>query len=245
ATLYFGTWRLFVSGDTGESWSAPAGDMDLTKGITPKGRDVLTAIGVSASDTSVIYTGSLMGRAMRSSDSGVTWTDITAGLPDRSITGVAVDPADPATAFVTLSGFGSSHVFRTTDAGATWSDRGNGLPDVPANTLMIDPVDPNTIYVGTDIGAFRSTDRGQQWQDFNRGLPPVIVHQFAGQPDGGVIQVATYGRGIYQTTGNERPVIRSATYDGKKRVEISGTGFGDSPSVLINGQDKTGKIVSV
>src|SRR5262249_37064396 len=116
---------------------------------------------------------------------------------------------------------------------------------VPANTLMIDPVDPSTIYVGTDIGAFRSTDRGQQWQDFNRGLPPVIVHQFAGQPDGGVIQVATYGRGIYQTTGNERPVIRSATYDGKKRVEISGTGFGDSPSVLINGQDKTGKIVNV
>src|SRR5262249_13511768 len=38
ATLYFGTWRLFVSGDTGESWSAPAGETDLTKGITEKGR---------------------------------------------------------------------------------------------------------------------------------------------------------------------------------------------------------------
>src|SRR5262249_45519190 len=175
---------------------------------------------------------------------GATWSDVTTGLPDRSITSVAVDPADPATAFVTLSGFGSSHVFSTTDSGATWRDRGDGLPDVPVNTLLIDPVVPDTLYVGNAIGVFRSTNRGQHWDVFSRGLPPVIVNQFAAQSSG-ILQVATYGRGIFQTIGNQRPIIESATYDGKKHVSISGRGFGDAPMVLINSHDLTGKIVSL
>lgn len=243
STLYFGTWRLFVSTNLGNSWFPPAGDTDFTKGITTRGSDVLSAIGVSSSNSNIIYTGSVQGRAMASSDGGVTWRDVTQGLPDRAITSVTSDPANQGTAYLTVSGFGTGHVFRTSDSGATWTNISSGLPDIPANCFLIDPIDPQTFYLGTDIGVFRSTDRGATWRDFNRGIPPVIIHQFSAQSSG-LIQVATYGRGIYEIVGNERPSIESAEFDGKKKLTINGRGFGESPQVLVNGVDRTSKISS-
>ena len=238
--LYFGTWQLFVSSDLGRSWQAPAGFLDLTKGVTGAGADVLSAIAVARSNTNVIYTGSAQGRAMASTDGGRSWADITRGLPNRSVTSIAVDPSSSATAYLTVSGFNASHVFKTTDTGATWADISGGLPDVPASTLMIDPIDPAMLYLGTDVGVFRSANRGSSWRGFNKGMPPVVVHEFASQQSG-LIQVATYGRGAYELTAGSQspPVIDSASFDGKKHLTISGSGFGEAPQVLINDQDKS------
>ncbi|MCI0487519.1 MAG: hypothetical protein L0229_13075 [Blastocatellia bacterium] len=241
ATLYFGTWRLFKSEDRGDRWFAPAGDTDLTKGINAKGRDVLSAIGVARSDTSVIYTGSAHGRAMASADGGASWADITAGLPDRFITSVTADPQNSDVAYLTVSGFETGHVFKTTDRGATWADISGNLPDVPANALLIDPIAPATIYVGTDIGVFRTSTGGAEWFEFNRGLPPVIVQAFAAQ-ESGLIQIATYGRGVYELTGDVRLAISSVVFDGRKKLTIRGSGFGDNVRVIINGADRSSRV---
>jgi photosystem II stability/assembly factor-like uncharacterized protein len=244
STLYFGTWRLFVSKDRGNSWVAPAGFLDLTKGINSNGADVLTAIAVAPANTDVIYTGSLQGRAMMSSNGGRTWSDITSGLPDRSITGIAIDPADSRTAYLCVSGFNSGHVFKTTNSGGTWSNVSDGLPDIPVNALLVDPANSEVIYAGTDIGVFRSTRRGESWRSFNRGMPPVVVHEFAANSRG-VIQAATYGRGAYELGGSFPPSISSATFNGKKRLTIQGVGLDDSPSVLVNDQDRSDRIDSI
>jgi photosystem II stability/assembly factor-like uncharacterized protein len=242
ATLYFGTWRLFVSTNLGGSWFAPAGSLDLTKGSTEVGRDVLSAIGVSRSNPNVIYTGSVQGRAMRSTNGGQSWTDITNGLPDRSITSITVDPIDSSVAYLTVSGFGTRHVFRTTNTGANWSDISGSLPDIPANAMLVDPSDSNTIYLGTDIGIFRSTARGDSWRSFSRGLPPVVIHGFSASSNG-VIQAATYGRGAYELGGaSDHPSISVVTFDGRKRLTIEGSGFGDAPIVLVNGVDRSIRI---
>jgi photosystem II stability/assembly factor-like uncharacterized protein len=243
-TLYFGSYRLFTSTDLGETWSAPADDTDLTKGVNSQGADVLSAIGVARSNTRVIYTGSVQGRAMVSLDGGVSWTDITPGLPDRSITSITVDPDDESSAFATFSGYGAPHVFRTSDAGATWTNITGNLPDVPVNALVFHPIAPNTIYIGTDIGIFRSTAGGGVWSLFNSGLPPVVVSAFASHPTG-VIQAATYGRGVFELTVNvTRPTINSAIFNGAKKVTISGARFGNDPRVLINGADVSSRITS-
>ncbi|MEK6302476.1 MAG: hypothetical protein AABO41_17330 [Acidobacteriota bacterium] len=240
-TLYFGSWRLFLSTNLGNTWFAPAGDLDLTKGATASGRDVLSSIAVARSNTNVIYTGSAQGRAMLSTDGGTTWSDVTHGLPDRSITSIAIDVADAGSAYLATSGFNTGHIFKTTNSGETWADISSGLPDIPVNALLIDPVVPDTVYAGTDIGVFRSTNAGSSWRSFDSGMPPVVVTQFTSQ-ESGLIQVGTYGRGAFEFAGNQRPVIDSATWDGKKKITISGSGFGDSPRVLINGEDKTSKI---
>jgi photosystem II stability/assembly factor-like uncharacterized protein len=250
ATLYFGSWRLFVSTDVGETWVARA--LDLTKGVNDKGRDVLTAIGVSRSNPNVIYTGSSQGRAMTSTDGGFTWRDVTPGLPDRFISGVTVDPSDHRIAYVTVSGFGTGHVFMTTDGGAAWSDVSGDLPDIPANALLTDPKSPATLYVGTDIGVFRTTNGGARWNTLDRGMPPVVVTAFASQASG-LIQAATYGRGAYEMISDgpetepppQRPTVNSASFDGKKKLTIEGTAFGNSPAVFINNADRSGQIKGV
>jgi hypothetical protein len=59
-----------------------------------------------------------------------------------------------------------------------------------------------------------------------------------------LVQVGTYGRGAYEFAGNQRPVIDSASFNGKKAITISGSAFGESPRVLINGKDLSGKIIA-
>jgi photosystem II stability/assembly factor-like uncharacterized protein len=242
ATLYFGTWRLFVSTNLGNSWFAPSGFLDLTKGITDAGQDVLSAIAIAPSNKSVIYTGSAQGRAMRSANGGQSWSDVTGGLPNRSITSIAIDPSDPSLAYLTVSGFNTGHVFRTHNAGATWADVTGVVPDVPASALLVDPSNSDTIYLGTDIGVFRSTTRGNDWSLFNRGMPPVVVHGFSANASG-LIQVATYGRGAFELGAGDKPSIVAVSFDGKKRLTVDGSAFGDSPTVMINGVDRSFRIV--
>jgi photosystem II stability/assembly factor-like uncharacterized protein len=193
STLYYGSWRLFTSTDRGTNWTAPAGQTDLTKGST----DVLSVIAVAPKDPSLIYTGSAQGQVMFSRDAGVTWTVSTTGLPNRFIRSIAFDPVTTSTAYLTVSGFGSGHVFKTSNNGVNWVDISANLPNVPVNALLVDPLSQETIYVGTDIGVFRTRTAGTTWSSFNAGLPPVIVSALTSQA-AGLIQVATYGRGVYE-----------------------------------------------
>jgi hypothetical protein len=192
ATLYYGTWRLFTSTDLGTSWTAPAGTTDLTKGST----DALNVISVSSANPNVIYTGSQQGRAMVSQNGGLTWTDITSGLPNRTITSINIDLVNPGTAYLSVSGFGTGHLFRTTNSGALWTDVSGNLPNIPASAVTEDPKNPSTVYAGTDIGIFRSTAGGNTWTAFNNGLPPVVITAFVTQASG-LVRAATWGRGIY------------------------------------------------
>jgi subtilisin-like proprotein convertase family protein len=195
SNLYFGTYRLWVSTNRGDTWTAPGGATDLTNG----GNGTLSAIGVARSNTNVIYTGSSDGRLSVSTNGGASWVNRSAGLPNRHIKSIAVSATDANTAYVTVSGFDSGHVFKTTNAGASWTDISGNLPNIPTNALLIDVNTPTTLYVGTDVGVFRSTTDGNVWETFNTGMPPVIVSELDMQT-GGLIQAATYGRGAYQMT---------------------------------------------
>ena len=204
AKLYVGTWRLFICSDCDNTskthdngnpptWTAPGGTTDLTNG----GFDVLSTIAVAKSNINVIYTGSRGGRVMTSTNAGVTWTNITAGLPTRSITSITVSPTDPMLVYLTVSGYGSGHIFKSTNGGAAWSDISNNLPNIPTSAFLIDPLSSTTLYAGTDIGVFQSTDNGTTWNVFNSNLPPVPVLAFTAQSSG-LIQIGTYGRGAYE-----------------------------------------------
>src|SRR5262249_14603019 len=62
---------------------------------------------------------------------GGSWHDITgSNLPNRFVTGIAIDPEDPAHVVASFGGFfrqwipegGVGHVFETWNGGATWND---------------------------------------------------------------------------------------------------------------------------
>jgi photosystem II stability/assembly factor-like uncharacterized protein len=213
STIYFGTYRLYVSTNRGVSWTAPGGTQDLTNG------GFLSVIGVSRSNTNVIYTGSTDGKVMVSTNGGVNWTNISAGLPNRWVKSIIVSPTDSNTAYLTVSGFLSGHVFKTTNAGANWTDISGNLPDIPTNTLLIDPRNANTLYVGTDIGIFRSATDGNTWETFNTGMPPAIISELDADSSG-LIQAATYGRGMYEIN-LDAPEKTFVDFDGDGRTDIS------------------------
>ncbi|HET6978965.1 MAG TPA: hypothetical protein VFI24_21715 [Pyrinomonadaceae bacterium] len=195
--MYFASSRLFSSSDQGINWPK-VNELDLTHGPQSQkyGPDVVSAIAVDPKNADVIITGSAQGRVMITTDGGRKWNDVTAGLPRRFITSLTIDSRSNAI-YATVSGFGSGHVFRTVNQGTTWTSLSATLPNAPVNALLLDPVSSNTIYAGTDVGVFRSIDNGQTWTIFNQGMPPVIITGFSAQQSG-LVQVATYGRGIYQ-----------------------------------------------
>jgi hypothetical protein len=145
---------------------------------------------------------------MNSQDAGKTWTDISAGVPNRSVTSISVDASNVSVAYLTVSGYFSGHVFKTINSGASWADISGNLPDIPTSALLVDPVNPNILYAGTDIGVFRSGVGGTSWEDFNNGMPPAPVFAMVAQPSG-LIRLATYGRGAYELTANGQPLANA------------------------------------
>ncbi|HVH85650.1 MAG TPA: hypothetical protein VM912_02940 [Terriglobales bacterium] len=141
------------------------------------------------------------------------WTDVTANIAASlstsggtygpyPISSIEIDRHDATgqTAYVTVEGFGVSHVFKTTNAGQSWSNLTSNLPDSPVDSIAVDPDDASTLYLGTDLGAFISVDAGATWQILGTGLPNVPVTKVRVFSSGGVkrLRVSTYGRGLWQ-----------------------------------------------
>lgn len=136
----------------------------------------------------------------KTTNGGTSFTTVSSGLPDRLYTDIAVSPTYHDSVFVTLGGFGTTHIYVTGDGGSTWAARGSGLPDVPFNTIMFDPVDPKILYAGCDFGVYVSPDRGANWYDFNGGLwDATYVIDLVPAP-GGKIRAFTHGKGIFETS---------------------------------------------
>ncbi|MCW2968374.1 MAG: hypothetical protein JWM71_2146 [Solirubrobacteraceae bacterium] len=147
-----------------------------------------------------------------------------AGLPVRYITSVRMDPSDPKTVYVTLSGYGrkwaapgalgddtskvgTGHVFKSVDAGASFTDVSGNLPDVPADWSVIHD---GHLVVGTDLGVFESTDTGGgTYARLGSGLPAVPISTLRFKPGNpNLLVAATYGRGVYtyDFSGQAQPV---------------------------------------
>ncbi|WP_206370632.1 WD40/YVTN/BNR-like repeat-containing protein [Solimonas marina] len=139
------------------------------------------------------------------------------GLPNRYISGIAIDPNDPKTVYVALAGYanrqwvtpdsyldtntdiGSGHVYKSTDAGETFTDISGDLPDVPFQSIALHD---GQVIVGTDIGAFISSDaNGSSWTVLGDGLPSTVISWLQVDPaDDTGLYAAVYGRGVYRYT---------------------------------------------
>ncbi|NND72441.1 MAG: T9SS type A sorting domain-containing protein [Rhodothermales bacterium] len=198
--LYFGTDKIYRSTNRAGSWS-PVSPVIVA---SPQGSRLgsVTTIAVAPSDANTIYAGTDDGKVWTTQDYGDIWTDVTAGLPRRWVTRVAVSETDPQTAYVTFSGLKwrdpQPHIFRTRNAGATWEDISSDLPDLPINALALDAFMEDIIYVGTDIGAFVTEDGGLSWSVLGDGLPAVPVYDLKYVKSTMDILAGTHGRSMYR-----------------------------------------------
>ena len=126
------------------------------------------------------YFGGVDGGVWRSTNYGLTWTNISDGQlnTSNSIGALAVAPSNPKTIYI---GTGEADirntfvtgdgVYKTTDAGKSWHYA--GLKDThTVAKIVVDPHDANVVYAASmghvyaknaERGVFKSTDGGSHW----------------------------------------------------------------------------------
>ncbi len=125
----------------------------------------------------------------RTTDGGKSWREITTATPSAFGFAVAVDPADPDTAWfvpaekdeVRIPVAARVVVTRTRDGGKSFDVLTEGLPQQHAydlfyrHALALDPAG-QTLAIGSTTGSlWFSDDRGDSWRHITAHLPPIYA----------------------------------------------------------------------
>jgi hypothetical protein len=164
----------------------------------------------------------------------------TDSQPQRFISGIAIDPADPNHAFVSFSGYNAStpgqpgHVFDVhydpATSSATWTSLDSNLPDTPITDIAYDEL-TGDLYIGTDYAVLRRPAGATAWEQAAAGLPLASMTNTVLRSDGRVLYVATYGRAAWQLALPPTARIagpdtltqgQSASYDGSGSKAFGG-----------------------
>jgi hypothetical protein len=199
--MYYGSNKLYSS-NRAVLWTAIS--PDLTDGQHPSGSlsyGTLTAIAASYNNLDVIYTGSDDGNVQVTTNGGTTWTNISAGLPDRYVTSIAMVPNDDNIAYVTFSGFTeldyAAHVFKTADGGQNWTDISGNLPGIPVNDIVTYPLG-NLLFVATDLNIWYSEDDGTNWDIVGNDLPLTIIRDLKIHEPTNTLYAGCFGRSMHK-----------------------------------------------
>jgi len=148
----------------------------------------------------------LHGHVFRSTDYGVTWTDLGSIIEYGTQTPFPFTESSCFTncgiGIVLLGATNSRHIYRSTDYGATWTDLGLiiGAGGTYGNGIFsISYCGGGKVIAGTYDGhVFRSTDYGANWTDLGAKTSSMILFTlYLGQ---GVAVFTTYDKHIFRST---------------------------------------------
>ncbi|GEM_PF-1506468 len=220
STLYLGTHRVYKSTNDADSWDW-VGPADMTNGSGN-----ILSLDVNRNFGDVVLAGTTDGNIWRSTNAGIDWVDISAGLPARAISDIASDPTNSRRALATVGGFGTAHLWEWNEGGGDWVAIGSGLPNVPANTVVM--LTDLEVYVGTDTGIFQSIDGGLTFVPFMNGVPEgLVTMDLKYNQSMNMLTAGTYGRGAWQVTVDPiGPIVLYDSYE-QPLVEVDGDGDGN------------------
>jgi von Willebrand factor type A domain len=212
--------RLIIGGNNSVYESLDQGDTisEIGAGIrvNARGREPI-AYGAAGNDN-MLYVGSNDQVFVRAAAAPAALT-ASAAYPGagtgRPVAGIAIDPADPQTAFVV----DTTNVYRTDDAGATWDDITGDLATLsPGRLTSIAYSTSNadgSVIVGSETGVF--IGRGPTfttWLALGTGFPRVLVYDLEYDAVDELVIAGTLGRGAWTLSLNERtPVDVSLVLD--------------------------------
>jgi hypothetical protein len=222
---------ILKSVDGGVSWVQLPGNLGLNEFnlrgfskivIHPLNPNIVYAAVSSSSDPNFPFNGY---GVYKTTDGGVTWTNVTFNAPPSgstpipdtaSFTDLVMDPVDPETLYTAVAFAGtSSGVFKTTNGGATWF-RSSDFPAGQTNgvtRVAVAPTDRNVVYSsissslsgGNLVQMMKSTNGGITW--FNLPNTP----NYLLNTQGGV-------RGFNNTTLIVDPTDANIAYAGGDRL---------------------------
>lgn len=203
------------------------------------GNSNISAIAVQAGNSNVIWVGHNSGDIYKTTnglDGAPTWMkmDDSGPVPNRTITSIAIDPANPDVVYVSLGGFSTGNVWKTVNGGLNWASASGGapwaLPSAPVRSVAVHPSMPGWIYAGTDVGVFASEDGGATWQVPHDGPANVAVFELFFMNT--MLVAVTHGRGMYTAEAGvmapaitQHPANQAAGPGGAVSFAAGATGF--------------------
>lgn len=227
-----GKFEMFKTSNGGSTWTT------VTGALAPLNSDEFTYVGVKEVVGDNIWVGTSIGRILRSSDRGTTWTGSFS--PALDFGGVITEGSSASMAFkdasngllITVDGAvaGGTPVatlYSTADGGATWQDITPTGPWYFGDVTYV-PGTANT-YVSTGInssqesfmGSSYSTDGGNTWIAIDAGMQRGKV-QFINPTTGWAGQFSdspTNTKGILKFSGNLALAVNDAAM--KSSLQIS------------------------
>jgi hypothetical protein len=177
----------------------------------------VAAVARSSTDSSTIWAATSTGRVFFSSQAdvaagSVVWERLDSSSsvdPNRFVSGITIDPANPNHAWISYSSYSSltsatpGHVFEVTRSApstATWasldSPGGTPFPDFPATGIARDS--NGDLYVSNDWGVLILANTSVSWVPAGTGLPMVEVAGLTIVPSARVLYAATHGRSAWK-----------------------------------------------
>jgi hypothetical protein len=137
-----------------------------------------------------VYTGTLAGGVLASTDGGYSWTPVNEGLTNLDVRMLVVSESK------VYAGTWGDGIFVSADSGAHWNQIKNGMTNLFVTCLAIDPPGVSgyqRLLAGTwGGGVFLTTSHGQSWTELTSGMTETHVrsvllfgsHLFAGTING-------------------------------------------------------------
>jgi hypothetical protein len=177
----------------------------------------IVATSRAPSDTGTLWVGLRRGRVFVSSNADKPNANVkffridTSAQPERFVSGIAVDPADPNHAFISYSGYdayataagtATGHVFdvhyNASVHTATFTNiDGTNLGDQPVTGIAYDSVTGN-LFISTDFGVLVRSGSSSSWVPAGSGLPPVATYGLTFDSVHRLLYAATHGRSAFR-----------------------------------------------
>lgn len=180
-----------------------------------KGADIgnyVVAIERAATNKSTMWAATRYGRLFISNNANAkkpaavnyTRLDIKLGLPQRFVSGIAIDPTNPYRAYVSYSGYSAyspgGHVYEVTYHPRTKTSSARNLSfnlgDQPVTDIVYSAKN-KAWFISTDFGVLTRT-RGQKSWVATQGLPRVAVYGLTLDQPSQQLFAATHGRSIWK-----------------------------------------------
>ncbi len=169
-------------------------------------------IEISRSNPQVMYVvqtlGGNQGQLWKTTDGGQTWNWLTIPAGNTSKMLIALDPKNENNLWLAYQyGTNGNKIYKTTNGGTAWTN---------ITTAMLNNEEPHSIiqYGGTNGGVYFCSDKTvyyrnntmSDWALFNAGLPLYFnTDQCRPFYKDGKIRIASYGKGIWESTLYEQP----------------------------------------
>ena len=184
--ILYGGWNgVYKSTTGGTGWT------NISSGTIS---GLVVDLAISPSNPTTIYA-SIGSTLYVTNNDGGSWTVRSA---PSTINDICVDPTDPNKIWIACNS-SSNRVLVSTNGGASFTNISSDLPSIVARTVVVDNNTPRGIYVGMNIGVFYKDEVATNWTDFSDNLPMVAINELEIQQSTGMLRVATYGRGVWES----------------------------------------------